>query len=83
VERLRCQATPLIAIVAIEVVGVQPTQALTLFPQEDVGFLGERVVTDLDIHGKIRAHVKGRVDVDQLETALLFNLLPQRAVLQR
>ena len=50
---------------------------------EDVGLLGEGVVADLDVHGEIRAHVEGRVDVDQLEAALLFDLLAQRAVLQR
>ena len=50
---------------------------------QDVRLLGEGVVADLDVHREIRAHVKGRVDVDQLETTLLFDLLAQRAVLQR
>jgi hypothetical protein len=50
---------------------------------QDVGLLGEGVAADLDIHAEIRAHVEGRVDVDQLEAALLLDLLAQRAVLQR
>ena len=49
---------------------------------QDVGLLGEGVAADLDVHGEIGAHVKGRVDVDQLEAALLFDLLAQRAVLE-
>ena len=50
---------------------------------EDVGLLGEGVVADLDVHREIRAHVEGRVDVDELQPALLLDLLAQRAVLQR
>ena len=49
---------------------------------QDVRLLGEGIAADLDVHGKIRAHIEGRVDVDQLETALLFDLLAQRAVFQ-
>ena len=44
---------------------------------EDVGLLGEGVVADFNVHGKIRTHVKGRVDVDQLEAALLLDFLAQ------
>ena len=50
---------------------------------QDVGLLGEGVVADLDVHRKVRAHVKRRVNVNQLEPALFFNLLTQRAILQR
>ena len=49
---------------------------------EDVGLLGEGVAADLDIHGEIRAHVEGRVDVNQLQPALRLDLLAQRPVFQ-
>ncbi len=49
---------------------------------QDVGLLGESVATNLDVHRKIRAYVEGRVNVDQFQPALLFNLLAQRAVFQ-
>ena len=49
---------------------------------QDIGLLGEGVVADLDGHGEIRAYVKGWINVNQLETALFFYLLAQRAVLQ-
>jgi hypothetical protein len=49
---------------------------------EDVGLLGEGVAADLDVHGEVCAHIEGRVDVDQLQPALLFDLLAQRAVLE-
>ena len=50
---------------------------------EDVGLLGEGVAADLDVHTEIRADIEGRVDVDQLDAALGFDLLTQRAVLER
>ncbi|MBT9177523.1 MAG: hypothetical protein DDT20_01857 [Firmicutes bacterium] len=50
---------------------------------QDARPLGEGIVANLNVHGKIRAHVKGRVDVDQLQAALLLDLLAQRAVFQR
>ena len=49
---------------------------------ENVGLLGEGVVADLDVHAEVGAHVEGRVDVDELDAALLLDLLAQRAVLQ-
>jgi hypothetical protein len=51
---------------------------------EDVGAFGEGVaaVADFDVHGEIGPDVEGRVDVDELEAALFFDLIPQRAVLE-
>ena len=37
---------------------------------------------NLNIHAEIRAHVKGRIDVDELEAARLYNLLAQRSGLE-
>ncbi|OPZ35375.1 MAG: hypothetical protein BWY96_02775 [Spirochaetes bacterium ADurb.BinA120] len=50
---------------------------------EHVGPLGKGLVADLDIHRKIGAHVEGRVDVDELDAALPFYLLPNGAVFKR
>ena len=50
---------------------------------QDVGPFGESIAADFDVHRKICAHVKWRVNVDQLEAALIFNLLAQWSVLQR
>jgi len=49
---------------------------------QNVGLLRERVAANLDVHGEIRAHVKGRINVDQLEAALLLDFFAQRAVLE-
>ena len=49
---------------------------------QDVWLLGEGVSADFDVHRKIRAYVKRRIDVNQLEAALLFNLLAQRTVFE-
>jgi len=49
---------------------------------EDVGFLGEGVVANLDVHREIRADVEGRVDGHEFDAALFLNLLTQGAVLQ-
>ena len=50
---------------------------------KNVGFLGEGVAADLDVHGEIRTHIERRVNGDQFDAALLFYLLSQRAILQR
>ena len=52
---------------------------------EDVGLLGEGVaaVADFDIHTEIGSDIERRVDVDQLQAALLLDLLAQRPVLER
>ncbi len=50
---------------------------------EHVGFLREGLVADLDVHGEIRAHVEGWIDVDQLDAAVLLDLLPHRTILER
>jgi hypothetical protein len=50
---------------------------------KDVRPLGEGVVADLDIHREIRADIERRIDIDQFEAALLFDLLAQGAVLER
>ena len=41
---------------------------------EEVRLFVEGLAADLDVHTEIRAHVKGRVDVDKLEAARLLDL---------
>ena len=48
----------------------------------DTRLFGEGVAADLNIHGKIRAHVKRRINVNQLDAALFFNLFTKRSVFQ-
>jgi hypothetical protein len=50
---------------------------------EEVGFLVEGFAADLDVHGEVRAHVEGRVDVDELEAAGVLDLAAERAGLER
>jgi hypothetical protein len=45
---------------------------------QDVGFSGECVVTDLDVHAKIRTNVEWRINVNQLDSALRLDLLTKR-----
>ena len=45
-----------------------------------IGFFGEGVVADLNVHGEISAHVERRVNVNKLDAALLFNLFADGAV---
>ena len=49
---------------------------------EEVRLLVEGLAADLDVHAEIRAHVEGRVDVDQLEAAGVLDLPAQRARLE-
>ncbi|MCL0107176.1 hypothetical protein M1N63_01950 [Thermodesulfovibrionales bacterium] len=49
---------------------------------KDIGLLGEGVTANFDIHEEIRAHVEGRIDIDQFQPALGLNILSQRPVLQ-
>jgi hypothetical protein len=49
---------------------------------KDVRLLCERLVADFNVHREVCAHVEGRVDVDELDAALPFDLLAQRAVLK-
>ena len=49
---------------------------------KDVGLLGEGVFAYLNIHTEISADIEGRVDVDQFDAALIFNLFSQWSVLQ-
>ena len=49
---------------------------------QDVGLLGEGIITNLDIHAEISTHVKRRVDVNQLDAALTLNLFTHRAILK-
>src|SRR5271157_107318 len=48
---------------------------------QDIGLFGKGVAADLYVRAEIRSHIKWRVNVNQLEATLLFNLLAQRAVL--
>src|SRR5665811_1690095 len=54
--------------------------AATLSPKNPTSW--KKSPTDLNVHAEICPHIEGWVDVDQLEAALLFDLLAQRAVLQ-
>src|SRR4030042_808331 len=49
---------------------------------QDVGLLGKGIVTNFDVHRKISAHVKRRVDINQLKSALLLYFLTQGTVLK-
>jgi len=42
----------------------------------------ERLVTDLDAHREVHPDIKRRIDVDQLDAALLLDLFPEGSVLQ-
>ena len=61
---------------------IRARNACPFQPFENVGLLGEGVVADLDVHGEVGADVEGRVDVDELDAALRFDLLAQRTVLE-
>jgi hypothetical protein len=43
----------------------------------------EGLAADLDVHAEVRAHVEGRVDVDELEAARVFDLATERATFER
>ena len=49
----------------------------------DNALLGHVLAVHCNVVGKIRAHGKGRVDVNQFQSALFFNLLPHGTVHQR
>ena len=42
----------------------------------------EGLTADLDVHAEVRAHVEGRVDVDELEATSLFDLASKRPGLE-
>jgi len=52
---------------------------------KNVGLLGEGVaaIANLDVHREVSPDIERRVDVDQLQTALLFDFVAQRPVLER
>jgi hypothetical protein len=43
----------------------------------------EGLAADLDVHTEVRAHIEGRVDIDQLEASGLFDLAAERPGLER
>jgi len=45
-----------------------------------VGLFGEAVAANFNVHGEIRAHIEGRVNVNELQAAGVFNVLAQRAL---
>ena len=49
---------------------------------EEVWFLVEGLAANLDVHAEVRAHVEGRVNVDELEAAGVLDLAAQRAALE-
>lgn len=49
---------------------------------QKVRLLVERLAADLDVHREVGADVEGRIDVDQLQPARVFNLLAQCAALE-
>ena len=49
---------------------------------EEVRLLVERLAADLDVHAEVRAHVEGRVNVDELEAAGVLDLAAERAGLE-
>ena len=42
----------------------------------------EGLTADLDVHAEVRAHVEGRVDVDELQASGVFDLAAERAALE-
>jgi len=42
----------------------------------------ERLVPNLNVHREVRPDIEGRIDVDQLDTALFLDLFPEGSVLQ-
>jgi hypothetical protein len=46
---------------------------------EDVGFIGEGFVANFDVHGEINADIEGGIDIDELDAALLFDFVAERA----
>jgi hypothetical protein len=42
----------------------------------------EGLAADLDVHAEVRAHVEGRVNVDELEAAGVLDLAAERAALE-
>jgi len=49
---------------------------------EEVRLLVEGLAADLDVHAEVRAHVEGRVDVDELQPAGVLDLAAERAALE-
>ena len=50
---------------------------------QQVRLIVERLAANLNVHAEIRAHVKRRVNIDELQTACVLNLPPQRTRLER
>src|SRR6266576_3820693 len=49
---------------------------------EEVRFFVEGLVANLDVHAEVRAHVEGRVNVDELEAAGVLDLAAERAAFE-
>src|SRR6266850_5172273 len=49
---------------------------------EEVRLFVEGLAANLDVHAEVRAHVEGRVNVDELEAAGVLDLAAQRAALE-
>ena len=49
---------------------------------EEVRLFVEGLAANLDVHAEVRAHVEGRVDVDELEAAGVLDLAAERAALE-
>lgn len=49
---------------------------------EEVGLFMKSFAADLNVHGKVGTDIEGRVNVDELESAGLFDLAAQRAALE-
>ena len=78
-QKIAHQDQPLVNHCDKRISTLSPSVAVGDFFQ-DVRLLGEGVPTNFDVHREIRPHIKGRVNVNQFETTLLFNLLAQWAV---
>ena len=49
---------------------------------KNIRFFGKGILANLDLHREIRADIKGRINVDEFESALRFDLFTQRSVLE-
>jgi hypothetical protein len=80
-EQVSHQHEPLVNHGDKRVCALTPSVAVSDF-LKDVGLFGEGFVADFDVHGKIGANIERRIDIDELDTALIIDFFKEGAVIE-